>query len=107
MSGRFGLVVKFTLKPGHEEAFDQLVSETLPGIRDREPETLIYTCHRVRGMPGERLFYELYQDQEAFDTHEQQPHVRRFLAEREQHLEHAEVDFLTLADGKGLPVSSS
>ena len=107
MSGRFGLVVKFTLKPGHEDAFDQLVSDTLPGIRDREPGTLIYTCHRVHDAPSERVFYELYRDQEAFDAHGQQPHVQRFLAERDQHLERVEVDFLTLSDGKGLPASSS
>lgn len=107
MSGRFGLVVKFTVKAGHEEAFDKLVSDTLPGVRDREPGTLIYTCHQVRDAPSERLFYELYRDEEAFDAHGQQPHVRRFLAEREQHLDRVEVDFLTLADGKGLPTSSS
>ena len=106
MSGRFGLVVKFTLKPGHEEAFDKLVSETLPGVRDREPGTLIYTCHVVQDAPGERVFYEMYADRAAFDAHEEQPHVRNFLAERAQHLDGVEVDFLTLADGKGVPAGS-
>ncbi|MGH3981120.1 MAG: putative quinol monooxygenase [Pseudonocardiaceae bacterium] len=107
MSDRFGLVVKFTLLPGHEEVFDQLVSETLRGIRDREPGTLIYTAHRVRDAPSERLFYELYRDREAFDAHQEEPHVRRFLTEREQHLERVEVDFLTVAADKGLPPSNS
>lgn len=107
MSDMFGLVVKFTVKPGHEEAFDELVRETLPGIQDREPGTLIYTCHRVRDAPSQWLFYELYRDREAFDTHEQEPHVRRFLAERGEHLERSEVDFLTFAAGKDLPSSSS
>jgi quinol monooxygenase YgiN len=102
-----GLVVKFTVKEGHEEAFDDLVSGTLPRIRDREPGTLIYACHRVPDSPRTRLFYELYQDKAAFDAHEQQPHVRRFLTEREQHLEGAAVDRLTLVDGKGLPASDS
>ena len=103
MGSEFGLVVKFVLKPGHEEAFDQLVSDTLPGISDREPGTLIYACHRVRDVPSERVFYELYRDREAFDAHGQQPHVRRFLAERGQHLDRVEVDFLISARGKGLP----
>ncbi len=106
MSDKFGLIVRFTLKTGHEEAFDGLVSETLPGIREREPGTLIYSCHRVRDAPSERLFYELYRDQEAFDAHGEEPHVRRFLTEREQHLESVEVHFLTVADGKGLPDGS-
>jgi quinol monooxygenase YgiN len=103
VGGTFGLVVKFTLKPGHEDAFDKLVDETLPGIRDREPGTLIYTCHVVQDAPAERVFYELYADRAAFDAHEGQPHVRSFLAEREQHLDGVAVDFLTLAGGKGVP----
>lgn len=102
MSDKFGLVVKFTLKPGHEEAFDALVSATLPGIRDREPGTLIYACHQVPDSPRERVFYEMYRDRAAFEAHEDQPHVRNFLAERDQHLESLDVDFLTLSAGKGV-----
>lgn len=101
MHETFGLVVRFTLKRGHEEAFDQLVSETVAGVRDSEPGTLIYTCHAVDGRPEQRVFYELYRDRRAFDVHEEQPHVRRFLAEREQHLQGTEVDALALLDGKG------
>lgn len=107
MIDSFGLAVKFTLRAGHEKAFDELVSDTLPGIRDREPGTLVYACHRVPDAPRERMFYELYRDREAFDAHGEQPHVRHFLAEREQHLEHVDVDVLTLLDGKGIPASSS
>ncbi|MDQ2708632.1 MAG: antibiotic biosynthesis monooxygenase [Actinomycetota bacterium] len=103
MSDGFGLVVRFSLKPGHEEAFDKLVSATLPGIRDREPGTLIYTCHTVTSRPEQRVFYELYRDRAAFDAHEEQPNVKRFLAEREQHLQALEVDFLALLVGKGAP----
>ena len=102
MSDRFALVVKFILKPGQEEAFDKLVSETLPGIRDLEPGTLVYTCHEVQNAPSERVFYELYSDRAAFEAHEDQPHVKRFLAGRQQHIERFEVDFLTLAGGKGV-----
>jgi quinol monooxygenase YgiN len=36
----------------------------------------------------------------AFDAHEQQEHVRRFLAAREELLEATAVDFMTLVDGK-------
>lgn len=106
MSRSFGLVVRFTLRPGHEAEFDQLVSETLAGVRDHEPGTLIYTCHTVEGRPEQRVLYELYRDRAAFDAHEEQPHVRHFLAQREQHHVHGvEVDFLTLCDGKGVPTS--
>lgn len=100
-SDGFGLVAKFSLKPGHEQAFDQLVARTLPGVRDLEPGTLIYTCHTVRDRPDQRVFYELYQDRAAFAAHEEQPHVQHFLAARAQHVQGVEVDCLLLSDGKG------
>jgi quinol monooxygenase YgiN len=100
----FGLSVRFTCKDEDAaRAFDQLVDETLPGIRQREPGTLAYEVHTVEGEPLQRIFYELYQDREAFDAHEEQPHTRRFLAEREQYLASVHVDFLTLRASKRTP----
>jgi len=104
--GRFGLVVRFRLKPGHGDAFDKLVSETLGEIEDREPGTLVYTSHGVNGAPDDRLFYELYEDRAAFQAHEAQPHVRRFLDERGQHIDDFEVDFLDVVATKSLPMST-
>lgn len=95
----FGLVVRFTLRPGHEAAFDDLVARTLAGIRAEEPGTLVYVSHRVEGDPLVRMFYELYRDREAFEEHERRPHTVRFLAERERHLAGVEVEFLDVADG--------
>jgi quinol monooxygenase YgiN len=103
MSG-FGLVVRFLIKDGHEREFDQLVADTLTGIREREPGTLVYTSHAVEGAPHTRVFYELYRDRDAFDAHEGQGHVRRFLAAREEHVESFTVDFLDLVDAKGVDV---
>jgi quinol monooxygenase YgiN len=96
----FALVVRFTVRPGAEAQFDALVAETAAGIRQSEPGTLVYACHRVDGQPQQRIFYELYRDRAAFDAHEQSPHTRRFLADREALLEAKAVDFLALADGK-------
>jgi quinol monooxygenase YgiN len=50
-----------------------------------------------------RVFYELYRDRDAFEEHESQPHVRRFLAEREQYLDSFDVSVLSLLVVKGLP----
>lgn len=99
----FGLVVRFSLREGHVETFDALVQETLAGVRQREPGTLIYACHEVDGDPNARVFYELYRDRDAFDKHEQQDHVRRFLEQRQQHLTaEPRVEFLELREGKGV-----
>jgi quinol monooxygenase YgiN len=96
----FALVVRFTVRPGSEAAFDALVAETATGIREREPGTLVYACHHVEGQPRQRIFYELYRNRAAFDAHEASDHTRRFLDGRTALLEATEVDFLRLADGK-------
>ena len=98
-----GLVVRFTVRAGSEAAFDALVAETAEGVREREPGTLIYACHTVPGHSRQRVFYELYRNQAAFDRHESSAHVRRFLAERAQLLDATQVDFLELTDGKTPP----
>jgi quinol monooxygenase YgiN len=80
----FALVVRFTVQPGAENDFDELVTTTTAAIREREPGTLVYACHTVTNAPRQRMFYELYRDRAA----------------REELLEATEVDFLSLADGK-------
>ena len=98
----FGLSVRFTCRDAESAAsFDQLVAETVPEIRQHEPGTLVYAAHSVEGRPHERNFYELYRDRAAFDAHEEQPHTRRFLGQREQFLASVSVDFLTLQISKG------
>lgn len=101
MNDGFGLVVRFSLRDQEAAtAFDQLCARTLTGIKAHEPETLTYVSHVPEGDPLVRVFYELYADRAAFEAHEAQPHTRRFLAEREQHLTGVEVTFLDVVDGK-------
>ena len=98
----FGLSVRFTCKDGASaRAYDRLVAQTVAGIRAHEPGTLVYAVHTVRDEPLQRIFYELYRDEEAFEAHEAAPHTRRYLAERGQYLASTEVDWLTLQAGKG------
>ena len=85
-ANRYGLIVRFELLDGHEEAFDALTAETLTAIRAAEPGTLSYIVHTEPSSPAIRVFYELYRDEAAFAAHEEAAHVRRFLSERGQHL---------------------
>ena len=97
------LSVRFTCKDeASAAAYDQLVADTVAAIRANEPGTLIYAVHRVDGEPLQRVFYELYTDQAAFEAHEAAPHTRRYLAAREEFLVSTEVDRLTLLTGTGL-----
>lgn len=99
----FGLFVRFTCKDeASAEAYDRLVAETIEGIKAHEPGTLVYVSHKVEGQPLQRIFYELYQDEAAFEAHGSAPHTRRYLAERDQYLASTEVDRLTVHAGKGI-----
>ena len=97
----FALVVRFDLRPGCEAAFDELVAETLAGIVEREPGTILYITHQVETEPGARVFYEAYRDRAAFDAHEQTAHTLAFLSRRERYLTGPpRVEFLQDARGK-------
>jgi quinol monooxygenase YgiN len=101
LSKGFGLVVRFTLTDAQAaEAFDALVEQTLEGIKTQEPGTLAYLVHTVPDEPLVRIFYELYADRAAFDTHEEQDHTRRFLAERRRYLASVTVTWLRAEAGK-------
>ena len=78
----FVLVVRFTVRPECLHDFDDLVGRTVALIRTEEPGTLTYAVHRRPESPEERVFYEVYQDREAFDSHENQPHTKEFLERR-------------------------
>ena len=47
-----------------------------------EPDTLVYVIHLVPNAPMQRIFYEIYRDRAAFESHENQPYTQRFVAER-------------------------
>jgi quinol monooxygenase YgiN len=98
----YGLLVRFRLRDGAAEAFDQLVADTVEQIAKHEPGTLVYTSHAVRDRPNERVFYELYQDEAAFVAHEEQPHTRHFLEQRGRHVESYDVDVVTPLAGHRL-----
>ena len=98
----FGLTVRFTCKDqASAQAYDRLVAETVEQIKAREPGTLVYAVHTVKDQPLQRIFYELYRDEAAFEAHGAAPHTRRYLAERDQYLAATEVDWQTLTAGKG------
>jgi quinol monooxygenase YgiN len=100
----FALVVRFDLKDQSAASqFDALVERTAAGIVEHEPGTLVYSTHPVVDEPLARVFYEVYADRTAFEAHEAQPHVKEFLAERDQYLSDTRIEFLGDGLAKGLP----
>jgi quinol monooxygenase YgiN len=62
--------------------FDRLAEQAAEGVRTAEPDTLVYVLHVVPKAPMQRIIYEIYRDRAAFESHERQPHIQRFVADR-------------------------
>jgi quinol monooxygenase YgiN len=95
----FALVLRFTLRPGCEAKFDQLVKNTVFQILRNEPGVMRYLCYEVDDQPQHRVFYQEYESRAAFKEHEAQEHTREFLAGSEPLLEGTDVYPLTLMAG--------
>ncbi|GGO69897.1 putative quinol monooxygenase [Nonomuraea cavernae] len=79
----YGMLTVFSLIDGSGEAFDRLAEQTVEAVRRGEPDTLIYACHSVKSAPLQRIVYELYRDEVAYRDHQRQPHVERFVNDRQ------------------------
>jgi quinol monooxygenase YgiN len=78
----YGRILIFTLLDDRVAEFDRLAEEAAEQIRAGEPDTLVYVIHLVPNAPMQRIFYEIYRDRAAFDSHESQPYMQRFVTER-------------------------
>ncbi len=78
----YGRILIFTLLDDLAADFDRLAEQAAAQVRAAEPGTLVYVIHLVPNAPLQRIFYEIYRDREAFDRHEGQPYMKRFVADR-------------------------
>jgi quinol monooxygenase YgiN len=78
----YGRIVIYTLLEDHIEAFDRLTKQLVGEVRAREPNTLVYIVHTVHSAPMQRILYEVYRDQAAYEAHKQQPYVLALEANR-------------------------
>jgi quinol monooxygenase YgiN len=78
----YGRILIFTLIEDRVADFDRLAEQTAEQVRTSEPGTLVYVIHLVPNAPLQRIFYEIYRDPAAYDSHESQPYMQRFVAER-------------------------
>ena len=111
----YGRILIFTLLDDRVADFDRLAEEAAEYVRTGEPDTLVYVIHLVPNAPLQRIFYEIYRDRAAFDSHESQPYMQRFVAERrtcvlatnviELRLKYAKVAPLSGPPLSGLPLS--
>jgi hypothetical protein len=58
----------------------------------------------VPNAPMQRIFYEIYRDRAAFDSHENQPYMKRFVADRRAYVLATNVIELRLKYAKVAPL---
>ena len=78
----YGRLSIYTLREDKTREFDRIAERAAEGVRTSEPDTLVYVIHVVPKAPQQRIIYEIYRDRAAFMSHERQPHIRQFSAER-------------------------
>jgi quinol monooxygenase YgiN len=74
----FGLIAIYTLAEGKAEDFDALAERVVEEVRSSEPDALVYAVHSVPNAPMQRIFYEVYRDQTAYEEHKRQSYIKRF-----------------------------
>ena len=72
------LIAKLKVQPGKEAEFEAAAKEMIATVRTAEPGTLAYILHKNSKDPTEFIYYELYQDQAAFDHHGKTDHMKAF-----------------------------
>ncbi|MDP4500717.1 putative quinol monooxygenase [Nonomuraea turcica] len=103
----YGLLTVFTIMDGAGEAFDRLAEATVEAVRRGEPDTLVYVCHAVKSAPLQRIVYELYRDEVAYRDHQRQPHVERFVNERQSMVLATNVIELNINAAKVVPLPTA
>lgn len=86
LSAACGQITVYTLLDGREGAFDRLAAELVKAARAAEPDTVVCAVHEVVGSSTQRILYQLFRDEAAFNAHRHQPHLKRFLAESRTHV---------------------
>jgi len=102
----YGRILIFTLLDDKAADFDRLAEQTAEEVQADEPGTLVYVIHLVPNAPMQRIFYEIYRDRAAFDSHEDKPYMKRFVAERRSYVLATNVIELRVKYAKVAPLAA-
>ena len=103
----YGLIAIYTLLEDRVADFDRIADQAAEEVRTHEPDTLVYVIHTVPKAPMQRIFYEIYRDRAAYDRHEQQAYVKRFVTTRRPYVLATNVIELRLKYAKISPLGQA
>ena len=92
-----GVITIYTLANGQGAGFDRIADAVVEEVAAREPDTLLFACHKVPSAPLQRIVYAIYRDDLAKDEHEQQPHMIEFARRAGAHVVATNVIELSLS----------
>ena len=75
------LLVELRVKPGNVEAFTEKVLANAAAARSIEPGCRHFDVIVDPQDPARMMLYEIYDDERAFEAHQQTPHFKKYLAE--------------------------
>ena len=102
-----GLIAIYTLLEDRVADFDRVADQAAEEVRTHEPDTLVYVIHTVPKAPMQRIFYEIYRDRAAYDRHEQQAYIKRFVTARRPYVLATNVIELRLKYAKISPLGQA
>jgi quinol monooxygenase YgiN len=86
MSEMQGFILHAKTRPEKSDAFEAFFSSFVEASR-AEPGCIEYHMLRDKQDPTLFIFYEIWQSQEHLDVHSNLPHMKQFLAQRDEYLE--------------------
>jgi quinol monooxygenase YgiN len=63
------VVAKLKVQKGKEDEVEKQLRMLVEYVRNEEPGTMTYLCHRAKDDPRTFLFYERYLNEEALEKH--------------------------------------
>ncbi|MDQ6916576.1 MAG: antibiotic biosynthesis monooxygenase [Pseudomonadota bacterium] len=84
MANELTVVAKLRAAKDKGDALAALLTEQIGVVRSAEPGCLVYRLHRSTKDPELFLFYEVYEDQAAYDAHRKAPHLAACRERREK-----------------------
>lgn len=82
----FTLIVNIQIKPDAVDRFMPLALENAKASRDTEPGCRQFDVLIDPGDPTRVVFYEVYDNEAAFEAHQRTPHFRKYFDTALQHL---------------------
>lgn len=81
------LTVRLRVREGHLEPFRAAILRNAEASHRDEPGCRQFDVSQSRQDPHDFLFYELYDDDDAFEAHRAAPHFAEWRAAAEEHVE--------------------